>query len=291
MTRRSGRSDISARAIAPEPVPTSWTRAPSGSLGADLDQQLGLAARPEHALVDGDLELAEGRAAEDVGHRLAVDPARHPLLDRRRDLGAGPRRRSRPRAPPASTPSASATSTSASARASSTPAAAIRSAAVVEHSADGAGRRALLTLNVYSRHYPPSLPRLTAPKFLRKTNIDSHSSARSVPQAARRIVRRRAANASVAAHHDSDPDRSGDHHRQALELRRGQPERARRRCGAGTRPGSARPRRRRGRARRGPRRGPGRAAARAARRRGPSPASRRSASGGRSRSVGTVPSG
>ncbi len=29
---RSGRSDISASAIAPEPVPTSWTRAPSGSV-------------------------------------------------------------------------------------------------------------------------------------------------------------------------------------------------------------------------------------------------------------------
>ena len=49
-----------------------------GQLGADLDQQLGLAARPEHALVDGDLEAAEGGAAEDVGHRLAFDPARAP---------------------------------------------------------------------------------------------------------------------------------------------------------------------------------------------------------------------
>ena len=59
-----------------------------GQFGADLDQQLGLAARPQHALVDGDLELAEGRAAEDVGQRLAFDPA----LPRR------PRSRRRPRA-------------------------------------------------------------------------------------------------------------------------------------------------------------------------------------------------
>ena len=96
-----------------------------GQLGADLDQQLGLAARPEHPLVDGDLEPAEGRAAEDVGQRLVVGAARDPL----------PRSPPRPRpatspalspeSSSASIPSASATSASASARGSSQPAAAI----------------------------------------------------------------------------------------------------------------------------------------------------------------------
>ena len=57
-----------------------------GQLGADLDQQLGLAARPEDALVDVDLEVAEGRAAEDVGHRLAFDPALDVGLDLRGGL-------------------------------------------------------------------------------------------------------------------------------------------------------------------------------------------------------------
>ena len=89
MTRRSGRSESSARAIAPEPVPTSCTRAPSGSSVADLDQQLGLAARPEHARVDVDLELAEGGAFEHVGERLVVGAAGDRGLDRRDDLRRG----------------------------------------------------------------------------------------------------------------------------------------------------------------------------------------------------------
>ena len=88
---------------------------------------------------------------------------------------------------------------------------------------------------------------------------------------------------AATARGEPDPEQPGDHHREALELRRRQARRARRRCGAGTRRGSAR----------GPasdevsaNRTPGRNAVAQPPQRpgdaGPSPASRRSASGARS---------
>ena len=89
VTTRSGRSSRSASAIAPEPVPTSCTRAPCGQLERDLDQQLGLGARDQHARVDGELDVAKPLPAEDVGDRLALDAAAHVLADQR---APGPRR-------------------------------------------------------------------------------------------------------------------------------------------------------------------------------------------------------
>ena len=102
VTRRSGRSLSRARAIAPEPVPTSCTRAPSRQLDADGDQQLGLAARDQHPLVDGDLDLAEAAAAEDVLERLALGAAGDAALDLRRSSGLNSRRSRRARASSAS---------------------------------------------------------------------------------------------------------------------------------------------------------------------------------------------
>ena len=85
VTTRSGRSCLSASAIAPLPVPTSTTLAPCGQLEADLDEQLGLRARDEHAAVDGEVEVAEAAAAEQVGHRLAIErAAADELLERAR---------------------------------------------------------------------------------------------------------------------------------------------------------------------------------------------------------------
>ena len=138
-------------------MPTSCTRAPSGSSSADLDQQLGLAARPEHALVDGDFEAAEGGAAEDVGHRLAVDAARHPLLDRRGDLGrdlagAFDRELLRLHAHRVGDQHFGVGARVLDPRRGEP----LRRR--VEHGADGARRRPLLTLNVDSRHLPAKPP-------------------------------------------------------------------------------------------------------------------------------------
>ena len=87
MTRRSGRSEISARAIAPEPVPTSCTRAPSGSSVPTSTSSS--VSRRGHSTRGStrDLELAEGGAAEDVGQRLVVGAPRHRRLDRLDHLG------------------------------------------------------------------------------------------------------------------------------------------------------------------------------------------------------------
>jgi hypothetical protein len=194
VTLRSGRSEISASAIAPEPVPTSWTREPSGS-------------------------LAEGGAAEDVGHRLAVDPAGDARLDRRGDLGVD-----FPGAVDRQFPGLHAQRVGDQRFGIG---AGVLDAGrrdplggIVKHGADGPGRGSLLTLNVYCRHCLPFLSKF-APKILRKINTDSRLSSGSL----NRFVRRRPADASVTADHDSDPDRSAEDHRQALPLGRGQSQR------------------------------------------------------------------
>ena len=157
MTLQVGRSDISASAIAPEPVPTSCTRAPSGSSRSDLYQQLGLAARPEHALVDGDLEAAEGGAAEDVGHRLAVDPAldRSSICSRR--LG-GDLAGALDRELAGLHPERVGDQHFGVAAGVLDPGGGDPLGRVVEHRAHGASRGPLLTLYVNCRHYPPILP-------------------------------------------------------------------------------------------------------------------------------------
>jgi len=72
-------------------VPTSCTRAP-WQLDGDRDEQLGLAARDQHPLVDGELDFAEGAAAEDVLERLALAPAGDVALDLRQHLRRDRRR-------------------------------------------------------------------------------------------------------------------------------------------------------------------------------------------------------
>ena len=59
-----------------------------GELGADRDEQLGLAARDQDPLVDRDLDLAEATAAEDVLERLALAAAGDVALDLRLGLGS-----------------------------------------------------------------------------------------------------------------------------------------------------------------------------------------------------------
>ena len=130
-----------------------------GQLDPDLDQQLGLAARPEHALVDGDLEPAEGGAAEDVGDRLAVGAARHPLLDRGGDVGgdlagAGDRELLRLHAHRVGDQHFGVAAGAVDAGGGE----ALRRR--VEHGADGARRGPLLTLNVDSRHLAAVPPKL-----------------------------------------------------------------------------------------------------------------------------------
>jgi hypothetical protein len=52
-----------------------------GQLERDLDEQLGLRTRDQHASVDGQLDPPEAARAEDVGDRLARDAAPDPLAD------------------------------------------------------------------------------------------------------------------------------------------------------------------------------------------------------------------
>ena len=132
-TSHAGSSSAIARAIAPEPVPTSSTLAGRRS-SADLDQQLGLRAGDQHPAVDRQLDPAKALAAEDVGDRLAPQPPPHHLReaggpDRRRS-----RRRGRRRAAPDPGPLASARSSSASRRGLGTPAAPSASAAAASAS-------------------------------------------------------------------------------------------------------------------------------------------------------------
>ena len=71
---RPARAALIARAIAPEPVPTSSTRRrrPLGQeREAALDQHLGLRPGHEHAPVDRQVEAVEPPPAQDVGDRLA----------------------------------------------------------------------------------------------------------------------------------------------------------------------------------------------------------------------------
>ena len=80
---QSGSSSATARAIAPEPVPTSSTcRRPP--LQRQLDQQLGLRARDQHPAVDLQLDPPEAAAADDVGDRLAPQPPPHHLPEQPR---------------------------------------------------------------------------------------------------------------------------------------------------------------------------------------------------------------
>ncbi len=139
VTRRSGRSSLSASATAPLPVPTSSTLRPAAA-EADLHQQLGLRARDQRARVHVQLQAAEAAHAGDVGdrlarhraaaHRLLVGPhsgARHSQLAVGR-AGARGRR-----------PSMWASSTSASRRGVSTPAAV--NAVIAPSSASRRGHR------------------------------------------------------------------------------------------------------------------------------------------------------
>ena len=89
-TSRSGRSVLSASAIAPEPVPTSATRAPARQVERGLDDVLGLRARDEHARVDRQLDRPEALAADEVGDRLALAPARREVHERARLVGVEP---------------------------------------------------------------------------------------------------------------------------------------------------------------------------------------------------------
>ena len=79
VTRRSGRSLSRARAIAPEPVPTSCTRAPSGSSAptstSSSVSRRGISTRSSTAISIS----RKRRVAEDVGQRLAFAAARDQL--------------------------------------------------------------------------------------------------------------------------------------------------------------------------------------------------------------------
>ena len=87
VTRTPWRSCAIASAIAPLPVPD--VEHALAVLG-EVDQQLGLRPRHQHAVVDHQLELAEVRAAEDVGDRLAAHAAAHHVVERQRLLHVEP---------------------------------------------------------------------------------------------------------------------------------------------------------------------------------------------------------
>ena len=117
------------------------------------DQQLGLAARDQHPLVDRDLDLAEAAAAEDVLERLALAAAGDVALDLRPGLGT------RPVVPSRSSSStriesALATKSFASASGVSQPAAAIASVACARISAGA--RRQRRSLRLGSHGYSPA---------------------------------------------------------------------------------------------------------------------------------------
>ena len=76
VTRRSGRSRDQGQGDRPGAGADLVHARALGQLDGDLDQQLGLPPRQQHARVDGDLDLAEAGAAEDVGQRLVVGAAR-----------------------------------------------------------------------------------------------------------------------------------------------------------------------------------------------------------------------
>ena len=114
-------SSATASAIAPEPVPTSSTAAGSSSSASSTSSSVS-GPRDQHPPVDRELDPPEPLAAEDVGDRLAPDPApdhgaegarvdgRDPRFGGGGEAGAGRRRSPR------------ASSSSASSRGESTPA-------------------------------------------------------------------------------------------------------------------------------------------------------------------------
>ena len=76
ITSRSGRSCLSASAIAPEPVPTSTTRAPCGRSSAASTRCSVSGPRDQHARVDARARSCrKPLRAEDVGDRLALRAA------------------------------------------------------------------------------------------------------------------------------------------------------------------------------------------------------------------------
>ena len=81
VTRTPWRSWAIASAIAPRPGPD--VEHPLPVLG-QLDEQLGLGTRHQHAVVHEQLQLAEVGAAEDVGDRLAPHAAAHHVVERQR---------------------------------------------------------------------------------------------------------------------------------------------------------------------------------------------------------------
>ena len=142
-TSRSGRSCLQRQGDRARAGPDVADPRAARQVERRLDEVLGLRPRDQHARVDVELDRPEALAAEDVGDRLAVAPARgeaHERGARRPARAPGPGRR---RSAARSTPIAAASSSSASSRGDSTPAAVSAISAGVQRVADdGLGERA-----------------------------------------------------------------------------------------------------------------------------------------------------
>ena len=185
----NGFSAASARAMQPEPVPTSRA---SGSgrrprpaadrqrLERHVDQRLGLGPRDEHVGRDLELERAKGAPAADVGDRLArLATARGSPRSARSSIARELALRTAPKSSARSTPSAVASSSSASSRGERDPLARSR--------ARGRAERLAHARRGGHRHSPPAAASCLRRSSAASASVNSSSSP-SITSARRWLV-------------------------------------------------------------------------------------------------------